>query len=236
MGAVSGIKYEWIIDEINFLKRNFYAMTNRQLADSLGLTLTLVRTKCYELGLKRIELQRWTKEQENFLKDHYRSIGDTEMAEIFTERWKKPKGWSKKHIEKKRRYMNLKRTKAERKAINKRNVETGRFKVCPVNAWLTRGQAEEGTIKVWNIQGNDRSFIKTESGFVCYPRWLWENHYGPITDNRVVYTEKIVPDSVNDLQLITRAKLARINKQGFDELPDELKTAIKLTNKLKKNL
>lgn len=211
-------------------------MTNKQLADAMGLKLTLVRNKCYSMGLKRMELQYWTDEQVAYLKSNYKKIGDTELADLFTQRWKKPKGWTKKHIEKKRRQLHLKRTKKERKLIHQRNVENGMFKDCPVNAWITRGQIEVGTIKVWKCQGSERSFIKTSEGFVCYPRWLWEQHHGPIKNNRVVYTKKLIPESIEDLELISRAQLARRNKLSFDELPEIMKTAIKLTNKIKKNL
>jgi hypothetical protein len=125
-------KIQWTNDQLKFLKKNFYKLTNRKLADALGLKLTSVRTKCYELGLKRMELEYWTKEQVRFLRQNYKKIGDLELAEIFNQKWHKDKGWSKKHIEKKRRYLGLKRTEEEKNLIPIRTVRAGRFALCPV--------------------------------------------------------------------------------------------------------
>lgn len=49
--------YPWSEKELQFIKDNFFKMTNPNLAKALGLKLTSVRTKCLELGLKRIEMQ-----------------------------------------------------------------------------------------------------------------------------------------------------------------------------------
>jgi len=239
MPAKNAVKYPWIIDEENFLKRNFYSMTNQELADAIGITLTVLRNKCYELGMKKMELQYWTTGQVNFLTKNYKFIGDTELAELFTKRWSKNKGWTKKHIEKKRRYLKLKRTPAEIKAIHKRNVENGAFKMCPVKAWETRGVNPIGSVIVWkNKFGRDRAYIKTPSGYVVYARWLWEQNHGKLSSKKLVSIkgDKIIPDGIKDLELISRAENARRNKQGFDSLPTSLKTAIKLTNKIKKQL
>jgi len=239
MTARVGVKYEWIIDEENFLKRNYFAMTNRQLANALDLTLTVVRYKCYELGLKRMELQRWTPEQIDFLRCNYENIGDTELTEMFTAKWDKPKGWTKKHIEKKRRYLKLKRTELQLKKIHTRNVKKGYFECCPVKAWKTRGQEPIGVIKVWrSTASGERSYIKTKTGYVVYARWMWEQQFGEIKDNMMVCLKdnKIIPESVADLYLISKADNAIRNKRGFDELPQDMKKAITLTNLIKKNL
>src|SRR3990167_2004679 len=62
-----GNRIEWTDAKIKFLKENFFAMTNAQLAEGLKLKLTIVRMKCAELGLKHIDLQYWTEEQIKFL-------------------------------------------------------------------------------------------------------------------------------------------------------------------------
>ena len=107
----------WTDDMISFLKINFLNMTNQQLADALGLKLTKVREKCYELGLKRMELEFWSKEQVDFLLAYYEIMGDVEIAEIFNQLYAKKKGWTFKHIEKKRRYLKLRRTRTQVKKI-----------------------------------------------------------------------------------------------------------------------
>jgi hypothetical protein len=222
-------------EDIQFIKDNFQSMTNQQIADALGLKKTRVRTKAYELGLKRMELEYWTPKQVKFLKENYKEIGDSELAEIFSAKWYKAKGWTKKHIEKKRRYLKLKRTKLQIKKIHKRNVLMGRFKDCPINAWKTRGVAKIGDKRVWYRQ-DDTPFvvIKEKYGFVHYNRWLWEKHFGPIpkgmnvkitSDDKINYTEK-------DLILITNAENAILNSKN--RLPPELQETFRLIKKINK--
>lgn len=240
MAATPGTKYVWTIDEVNFLKRNFYSMTNPELAKALDLNLTHVRTKCYELGLKRMERLLWTPEQVAFLKANYKRIGDTELAEMFSERWDKPKGWRKGQMEKKRRYLNLKRTEAMKSSVFKRNHKKGRWSECCTKAWETRGDANEvGTIVIWtNAKKRQRAFIKTKDGYILYNRWLWEQTHGPIKGKKIIRNNAagVIPASVAELEMISMAENAIRNRSGFDMLPQDMKTAIKLTNKLKKHL
>src|SRR5688572_22780245 len=124
-GNIPPNKHEWTKAEINFIKKNFFRLTNPQLANALGLTLTLVRTKCYEMGLKRMELEYWTPAQIRFLKKNYGKYGDKELAEIFNKKWKKKKSWTLKHIEKKRLYLKLKRTPQQLRKIKDRAIKKG---------------------------------------------------------------------------------------------------------------
>lgn len=231
-------KYGKIIfsqSDIKFVKDNFMSMTNQQIADALGLKLTRCRTLMYELGLKRMELQYWTDEQTSFLIKHYKDIGDSELAEIFDVKWQKDKGWTKKHIEKKRRYLKLKRTKSQIKKIHQRNVLMGRFKDCPVNAWKTRGVAKVGEKRVWFRNDNSPFVvIKKRNGFVSYNRWLWEKHFGDIpegmnvritSDDKINFTEK-------DLVLVTNTENAALNSKN--RLPPELKEANRMIKNIEK--
>lgn len=52
----------WTNEMISSLKENFYKKTNQQLAEMLGLRLTVTRNKCRELGLKRMMLEYWNDE------------------------------------------------------------------------------------------------------------------------------------------------------------------------------
>lgn len=216
-------KYLWEKEHVDFLKANWPTMTNQELADALGIKLTKCREKLYQLGLKRMELQYWTDEQVKFLRDNYKNMGDTELAEIFSERWPKKKGWSKKHIEKKRRYLKLKRTASERLRVNRRNIEMGRFKMCPIKAWETRGGAADiGTVKVWQRTGKyPVAVIKLEDGYVHYNRWLFESTYFTLPSNILVVTRsgKVVAEGPHDLMIIDRAEHAKRNR----DVPKELK-------------
>lgn len=115
----------WTDEMITFLKEHFFQLTNKQLADALQLRLTVTRNKCRELGLKRMELEYWSKDQVQFLKDNYKTMGDVEIMEVFMQRWPKTKGWKRGAIRKKRKQMNLERTPAEIDAITARHIAKG---------------------------------------------------------------------------------------------------------------
>lgn len=170
----------------NFLCENFFKLTNPQLAEAIGLNLTTTRKHCYRLGLKRMNLEYWCEASVRFLRLYYKQVGDTELAEIFEKHWPKKKGWTKKHIEKKRRYLFLKRTKEEIELIKQRNIRLGRFALCPVNAWKTRGMAKEGDVRVWNRDGVKVAFVKIENVFIPRNRWLWESEKGKLDRNDII--------------------------------------------------
>lgn len=212
------IKYIWSKEEIAFLKRSFKnkKMTNAALADELRLTLTMVRMKCYSLGLRRMELEYWTVGQVKFLKANYKKIGDKELAEIFNKKWKKGKGWSFKHIEKKRRYLALKRSEKQIKAIHQRNVDNGRFLMCPVKRWLVTGVAKEGEIRMWRSNsGRIVPMIKINGKFVHWGRWAWEKQYGKVAKGKNVVFKDGNPYniSIENLEDITDAELSRRNSK-----------------------
>ena len=223
--------------EEKFLRENFYKMTNKELATALGLKSTIVRTKCYKMGLKRIEMEYWTPEQVEFLKTHYKTIGDIELTEIFTTKWKKNKGWTEKHIAKKRKYLKLKRTPEEIKAIRERNSRAGRYTTSE-KAWKTRGVIPIGEIRVWEGERGAFGVVKTAKGFVHRNPWLWRQHYGRIPKGMVVKQKEGTPliAGIEDLELISRAELTRRNAEKYHSYPEELKKAIKFNNRLTKIL
>lgn len=114
-------------EQHEFLKNNYETMTNQQLATALGLKLTRVRNEMRTLGLKRMELEYWTRKQKQFLIDNYKTMGDREIARIFAIKYPKEKGWSQSQVVKKRRQMELHRTELELFNIKERNRRRGRF-------------------------------------------------------------------------------------------------------------
>lgn len=122
--SVSGITI-WTEDMLAYLQNNFYKYANTELAKHLKLTLTVVRNKCKELGLKKMEMEYWTAEQTAYLIAHYENTGDVELAEYFQVTWPKKKRWTAKHIEKKRLYLKLKRTPEQGLAIKQANAAPG---------------------------------------------------------------------------------------------------------------
>jgi HNH endonuclease len=207
---------DWPPSKITQLKENWGKMTNRELAASLGYCLTSVRTKCYELGLKRMELEYWTPAQIKFLLANYKTIGDKELAIMFNKKWKKKKGWTHKHIEKKRRYLKLNRTEKQKKAIHQRNVDRGAFLLCPVKRWLTTGQAKEKEIRMWREQsGRFIPRIKIKGRFIHWARWYWEKYRGKIPEGMNVSFKDNNPANykagIKNLELLSDADMARKN-------------------------
>lgn len=224
--------------DIQFIKDNFQRMTNDEIADALNLKKTRVRTFAYEMGLKRMEMEYWTPSQVSYLKQNYQSIGDVEIAEIFENEWPKNKAWTKKHIEKKRRYLKLKRTPIELEEIQIRNTVNGRFAICNKKRWESTGSNAIGTIVIWNTAGYQMAHIKTATGYVHYNRWLWKKNYGEIPVNYNVVRKAGCPEipTIEFLEIVTKSEHAIRNKQKHDQLPQELKDIIKLKNKITKTI
>ncbi|PIF33014.1 hypothetical protein CLU81_3584 [Flavobacterium sp. 9] len=231
-------KIEFSEQDIQFIRENFQSMTNDQIASSLGLKKTRVRTLAYSMGLKRMDLEYWTSDQVDFLKQNYKSIGDVELAQIFENEWPKNKGWSKKHIEKKRRYLNLKRTKTELQKVHDRNKKSGRLAVANKKRWEFTGSNEIGTIVIWRVKDYPMAFIKTENGYVHYNRWLWKKEYGSIPEGYNVVKKSGCPEipTIEFLELLTKDEHARRNQNKFLNLPADVKEIISLKNKLIKTI
>lgn len=235
-------KIELSAAEIQFLKDNWNKMTNKELADKLGLKLTKTRNVLYSLGLKRMELEYWTEEQIKFLLENYKEIGDVELAEIFNEKWIKNKGWTKKHIEKKRRYLKLKRTAEELEEIFIRNLESGRFQECARKRWETTGSNAIGTIVFWRKSNSEIKIpvIKTADGYVHFYRWLYEQKYRKLTPQDLVAPKKNAPSGVlltlDQLEVIDRTEHAIRNAERRMSYPEEIRKAIKTYNKINKTL
>lgn len=206
-------KHLWTKFEENFIQANFFKLQNRQLAIMLGLSISLLRWKCYDMGLKRMELEYWSEEQIDFLKDNYRKYGDMELALMYEELWPKNKTWTLKHIEKKRMYLNLKRTKEELDAIREGHKQMGVFALGSKKTWATRGTASIGHKVLWQQNGRQYVAIKTEKGYVPYARWLYQQTYGEIPEG---YKVRLIDGDplnvvVENMELVTNAENAARN-------------------------
>ncbi|AZI53876.1 HNH endonuclease [Epilithonimonas vandammei] len=223
-------KIEWTVSEINLLKKNWNKLTNKELFQLLNKPISehSMRTKLYEMGLYKLELEFWTEEQVKFLKENYKKIGDTEIAEIFNKKYLKKKGWTKKHIEKKRRYLKLKRTPEELSAIREDWRRKGLYKESNRKMWITRGTNEIGTVVIWK---GDK-FIKTEKGYIHLRVFNYRMYKGEIPKGMMV--NHIDRNKLNcnpeNLQLLTRAENARRN--SWSRYPEDYRKALWSIKKL----
>ena len=212
-------KIIWTEEMDAFLIDNCNRMDNKQIADSLGLKLTTTRSRLYHLGCKRMNLEYWTDEQTQTLLNNYQYWGDVELAEFFNTHYPKKKGWTKKHIEKKRKYLGLKRSEEQIEIIHQRNVAQGRFLICPIKRWLATGSAKEGEVRLWhNTTSHPTPMIKINGRFIPWSRWIWEQNFGKIPLGMNVVYHNCNPANffkeeitIKNLELITNSELAHIN-------------------------
>jgi len=195
------------------------------------------------MGLKRMELEYWTPEQIDWLVRNYHYYGDVEIAEIFNQLWVKKKSWTKKHIEKKRKYLKLNRTNDEKCQVFIRNKNQGRWKMCPVKAWITRGgSAEVGHIFWWSKNNSIRKYpvIKTANGNFDYHRYIWIEKFGKLPSDKYVVPKIDAPENVlltiEQLEVIDRVEHQRRNAERRMRYPEEIREIIRIKNKIVKTI
>lgn len=194
-----------------FIRDNWDEMDNTQLAEAVGVSLDKMRVFLHARKMYRMVLEYWTEEQVAFLKQNYKTVGDKELAIMFNLTWPKDKTWTWKHIEKKRMYLKLKRTKSQLQKIKKRNASRGAWSY--MNTWGTRGRAPVGEIRIWKQNKRPYKVIKTADGFRHYLPWLWEQHFGPIPEGMKVTTKdgnnlNAVPENLKVITLIEQGERA----------------------------
>ncbi|MCX8533064.1 HNH endonuclease [Chryseobacterium luquanense] len=214
------------------MKDNFLLKTNQKLADDLGLKITATRMKLYELGLFRMNLEYWTKEQVDFLSKSYKIYGDKELAEIFNQKWRKEKGWTLKHIEKKRMYLKLKRTPEELHKIKERAKSKGVYAEALKKTWKARGENPLGTIVVWD---GDK-FIKTAKGYVHLRVFNYKVFIGNIQKGNLINHKDKNNLNCSPENLICCTRAEHAIKNNWSRYPPELRKSILLISRINKQL
>ena len=171
---------------------------------------------------------RWTQEMELWLMVHYENIGDKELSELMNITFPHKQKWTLKHIEKKRSYLNLKRTKEQVffiKSENNKSIDRSKM-------WDTRGRTPAGSVVVWKVGGYDVEFIRLEKAFERLSRYNWEKHHGKIKEgfNVVLKDHRKSAGDMNNLILLSNAELAAFNSKN--RLPEELRETKTLLKKL----
>jgi hypothetical protein len=226
----------WINDIEEFVRDTNDLLSNREMAAIIGCAPSTVSWLRCRWGLKKLELEYWTPVQVAWLRRLYTWMGDYEIALVFDEAYPKAKGWTLKHIEKKRKYLGLKRTREQLLAIKRRNYDFGCFKDHLRRIHHTR-KADEGVIREWlDSNGQPYSVIKVGEGFVRLSRYTWEQHKGPVPEGmNIVLKDAARPASdINNLECITNAELGMRN--SMMRYPVELRQLIVLNNQLKKTI
>lgn len=221
----------WTAKRIKFLQDNFDKMTTEQLSDTTGLTCTVLRKKMKELGLRKCFHAFWQPECTEYLINNYQKIGDVELSEIFQEKFPKSHPWTKRQVEKKRKYLNLRRTKDDVDAIQVRNFEMGRFANCANKRWIVTGVAKEGEIRIWNKNAYAYHAIKIANSFMCNARYVWEKHHEKIPKGMIIrhIDGNSLNDDIENLRMITMIENYAFNSATLN-LSDNYVVAM-MTNK-----
>jgi len=240
------IKYNITEAEARYLVDNFYSKTNSQLHVEFVamrgefIKLNSMLNICRRYGLRRGIQIRWSREDILFLKDNFRKYGDTELAIMLTDRQstyrtingqKLFRKFTKKHVEKKRELIGLKRTDEEVYNVRVRNAKLWPVFTAEDNPW-TRGSRDlfpEGHIRLWSLNGYHRKVIKVNGRFILLAHHNWELKNGPIPKKMLLScktTNGVNCDPAN-WELIDR-KEAALKHTGYDVLSDQY-IAAKLT-------
>jgi len=235
-------KVNWYPDELLFLKENINKLTNQQLLDAINakrskpVGYSAMRHQFIRMGILRQIQIRWSQEDVNYLKKHFRKKGNVELAILLTKRKKTfrvidgkrvYRQFNKKHVEKKLKLLKLKRTPEEVSAIKKRNIEIGLTPVITSsdNYWSrgVRQKSKDGDIKIWKRQdGKLIRVIKVDGKFTPYSRWFYHNFISPVPAGMNVF--HIDLDPLND----DPENLELRNKKGVNR--EDRKRALQLLN------
>jgi len=227
-------------EENDFLKNNFFSMTNGQLCDAINsmrnspIKQSSLLNQCRRLGLQRGIQIRWSKEDIEFLKANYKTHGYTELAMMLNERkstfriidgQKVYRIFNKKHVEKKQELLGLKHTDEETYKIRVRNNQIFNLGYTyENNDWSLgyRTAFPENQIRVWTHHGKSYKYIKIDGKFVFYSRYQWEQKHGPIPSDKILNCK--TNDQLNcdpeNWELISRGEAVALNT-GRKELTDE---------------
>lgn len=249
-------------EHIEFLKSGYLRMNTRNLTrafnEKFGMDKpesaikTIIykkKMRCGRKGNERLIEDRYTlltKDQAEFVKDAYKKMPIPDVTSALNKHFGTEFGENQ--IE---AYINNHGLKSGR---------TGQFKKGskPWNTG-TKGQgltkANSGAFKKGNVPARTRPMFaerknkdklteikvpiphpgkKTETQFMPKQRWIYEQHFGPIPPGYVVSfrdgnRENFSPDN---LMLLSRAELIKLNQNNYREMPANLKPSVFALSKL----
>lgn len=164
---------------------------------------------------------RWTPQMEKFLIRNYRYYGDLILAQMMNDRFPHRYRWNIKHIEKKRGFLGLKRTKEEVFAIRSEWAKVyapDRLE----RMWEDRNKMKIGEVRKWG----KCEYVMTKRGVVSLHRYTWMLNKGKIKKgyNVVIKDHGKSAGDINNLELVSDAELAKRN--SIARYPPELRKAI----------
>lgn len=215
-------------DETKYLLENYYKLTNGQLLEHLNsyrssseqLRPTTMLNHCRKLALSRGVQIRWSYSDTRRLKKWHPFMGDKQIAEHLNRvgcsrrRINEKmvyKVFTRKHIEKKRELLGIKRTPAQLALLRKDNIMCGEYTFWsgdnnPWNNGSRPGLKEEEVIVRNDQNGVQRRYIKVGDRITPYRRWFYQNFIGPVPGDMVVHGIDLDPMNDDPGNLVLRKK------------------------------
>lgn len=212
--------------------RKYRMLTNWELYEhlktnfNLSYCFTTFRSELYELGIKRVNMLRWTKEEIAFLLENYQTKGNKEIAALLS---KPGRPFTIKNINKQMNLLNIKRTPEQLTFIKDTHKANGVYKNGSAKQKaLGKRYFPEGHIKVIIQHGTPIMSIKVNGNFVSYARYRYQQLYGEIPKGYKVYLKDCNFRNISDDNLTIeparghtkeeRILFQKYYKQYFDEI------------------
>lgn len=205
-----------------WLRDNFEAYPfNPPLANLLNVGLGSLRGYLlYELQLRRMELDYWPEEAVAELRANFMTTGDTELALRFEQKYPKSKPWTKKHIEKKRKYLGLVRSNGALRSIAERQY--GREASTPAATYGT--WAAQGEVRLWRAtNGVWGARVKVGKKWLPAGRYFWEQTNGPVPAGfKLIHRDRDATNyALENMELVPTGDVPRRSHNGARDLSDK---------------
>lgn len=193
---------KWTEEEENIIRENAFIPMRELVAKLPGRERKVVYWKLGVLGFKRDGYARYSKEDDDYLRNNYQEKGNREIARFLKR--------TEKSIAKRMIVLGLKRTDKELYTLRSKN--SGTFKKGCEN----KNKAKLGTLVLAYDAKNNKHYyrIKTEKGFVRFSRYLYEKYHNvELSDKDIVYHKdgNSMNVLIENLELVNRSELLQKN-------------------------
>ena len=208
----------WTPEQYSIFNEFVGKITDKELSIKMSASYSSVYYKRRQNNIPAKGDEIYTKEHEQFIKEHCEAVSRRELLELLSARFPNDK-FNKLGIRALIKRLGLNRTKEQTLEIIKRDKESGFCKKTSQKASITLTKIKVGDIvKIRCGSGKRMWFIKMEGrkNFKLYHRYLWEKHFGPIPRGYyVAIKDNTQAITIDNLQLEKYLK-----KSGSNELTD----------------
>lgn len=211
-------------EQRQYIKDNFGSMSIAQLAKHLQWNESKVQGLVYSLGLCPADFERYTKEEKQFVRNHYRHMSYKDIGDCI--------GRTHHSVKHQCAVLKLKRTPAESRAIQLRSNAATRFQ----KGAKPHNHKPVGSTRIDNKDGYVSIKVAEPKEWQLLHRYIWEQANGPIPKGMNVQfiDGNRYNIQLNNLELVS--KQANMERNTIHRYPDDLKHTIRMFNKLNKTI